>query len=79
MKKPVHTIPYKDRLAFHLQALEKYNAWESEHPQMLSPAAALASIGYLYQLMPNEAKQRDFNATGIIRMRNIFSKLKSNT
>lgn len=77
MAKSVRTLPYKDRLAFHLQALEKYNAWESEHPQMLSPTVALASIGYLYQLMPTEAKQRDLNVGGIIRMRNILSKLKS--
>ncbi len=73
----MQTLPYKDRLAFHLQALEKYNEWEREHSQMLSPTVALASIGYLYQLMPTEAKQRDLNVGGIIRMRNILSKLKS--
>jgi hypothetical protein len=67
----------KRRFRSHIKSLELFAEWESDHPQLLRPSAVIACIGYLYQLIPSESRQRDLDMTEIINIRNIFSKLKS--
>lgn len=66
----------KDRLRSHLYSLELYNTWERDHPAAFSPTFAIASIGYLYQLLPLEERKRTFDVNEITHRRKIFSKLK---
>jgi hypothetical protein len=50
------------------QGFARFAEWESSHPMMLTPAAAIASIGALYQLLPPESGQRPIDVTGVNRL-----------
>lgn len=40
-------------------ALARYEAWDREHAVHLEPAAAIAAVGSLYRLLPEEARRRE--------------------
>ena len=75
--KPQNTFGTKERLALQLKGFRKFNDWEKNHSQVLNPSEAIASIGYLYHLMPDEAKFRNTDSEGIVRLRNILRRLKT--
>ncbi len=45
----------RDRAA----AMARYEAWDRAHPVLLEPAAAIAAVGSLYRLLPEEARRRE--------------------
>jgi hypothetical protein len=49
-------------------ALARFAAWESVHPMQLTPAAAIAAIGTLYELLPPESRRRPVDPSGVARM-----------
>lgn len=40
-------------------ALRRFQAWKAEHPSRLDPTAAIAAVGFLYDLLPPEARHRE--------------------
>jgi hypothetical protein len=46
----------------------RFAEWESTHPMRLTPVAAVAAVGALYQLLPPASRQRSIDATGVGRM-----------
>jgi hypothetical protein len=60
-----------------VEALKKFNAWETKHLSFMNPQAALAGIVMLYELMPKESRRRPVNPNGIKAMHLAFSRLKS--
>ncbi|TET22863.1 MAG: hypothetical protein E3J71_04590 [Candidatus Stahlbacteria bacterium] len=69
---------YKRRLLERAAGLKRFAEWETEHPVEMSPAQALAAIGALYDLIPLQARKRDFDSKlkGIIAMRTALAVLK---
>ncbi len=40
-------------------ALARYEAWNREHALYLEPAAAVAAVSFLYDLLPEAARRRE--------------------
>lgn len=55
-------------LRVRAEALARFAAWESSHAMRLTPAAAIAAIGTLYQLLPPESRRRPVDPAGVARM-----------
>ena len=56
------------KLRVRTEALARFAAWESSHVMRLTPAAAVAAIGTLYQLLPPESRRRAIDTAGVARM-----------
>ena len=50
------------------EALGRFATWESSHLMELTPAAAIAAIGTLYQLLPPDSRRRAVDPAGVARM-----------
>jgi GNAT superfamily N-acetyltransferase len=46
----------------------RFAAWETSHPARLTPAAAVAAIGALYQLLPAASRRRPVDTSGVARL-----------
>jgi hypothetical protein len=57
-----------DLLRARIEGFERFAKWEASHPANLTPAAAVASIGALYLLLPPSARQRPIDTSGVRRM-----------
>lgn len=59
-------------------ALGRYEAWERDHPSNLDPATAIRAVGFLYDLLPREARCRDDDPRfeGVHRMKEALAVLK---
>ena len=55
-------------LRIRAHALARFATWESSHGMRLTPAAAIAAIGTLYQLLPPESRRRSVDPSGVTRM-----------
>lgn len=55
-------------LRVRAEALARFAIWESSHVMRLTPAAAVAAIGTLYQLLPPESRRRAIDTAGVARM-----------
>jgi hypothetical protein len=55
-------------LRIRSEALARFAIWESSHVMALTPAAAVAAIGTLYQLLPPESRRRSIEPGGVARM-----------
>jgi hypothetical protein len=68
----------KDKAQFEARAaaLEKFNAWEAQHPIEMRAQEALSLVGALYELIPSECRQRAFDPDGLGTMRQALSHLK---
>lgn len=49
-------------------ALERFAAWEADHPPRQSSAQALEGIGFLYELLPPEARARPVDPSGVMKL-----------
>jgi hypothetical protein len=49
-------------------ALARFAEWESSHPATLTPEAAVAAMGALYQLLPVASRQRPIDTSGVARL-----------
>jgi hypothetical protein len=50
------------------EALARFAEWESSHPATMTPEAAVAAIGALYQLLPIASRQRPIDTSGVARL-----------
>ena len=58
------------------EALARFAEWEASHPAMMSPEAAVASIGALYELLPAASRQRQIDTAGVRRMHDALRHLR---
>lgn len=64
-----------DALRAHLAALRRFNEWEEKNPIRLEPAEAIAAVGFLYDLLPPESRERPIDPSGIMKMHRALSVL----
>jgi hypothetical protein len=60
-------------------AFERFAVWESSQRALTSPQQAIEAIGFLYDLLPEEARDRPVDPSGVIEMHRrlaVLSKLK---
>ena len=55
-------------LRLRAEALARFETWEASHVMRLSPAAAIAAIGTLYDLLPAASRRRAVDPAGVARM-----------
>lgn len=67
------------QLLARAEKLCRFNAWEREHPLELDEAAAIASVGFLYELIPADFRKRPFDPDGLCTMRQALSHLKGSS
>lgn len=73
--------PGLDALALraHLDALRRFNEWEEKNPVRLEAAETVAAIGFLYDLLPPESRERPIDPSGIMKMHRALSVLSWTT
>jgi len=69
MEKNIKSRKHKDMIHEKCEALDRFNEWEKQILEKPDYADCLAAVFELYDLMPDEAKQRPVNVEGIIKMR----------
>lgn len=47
-------------------AFERFAEWEAGHPAMLPPAAAIAAVAALYEMLPAECRRRAPDPSGVM-------------
>ena len=60
----------------YINALTRFNAWEDKRIDRISDHRRLAAVFELYELIPENARQRPINVEGIIKMRKALACLK---
>lgn len=58
-------------------ALQCFNEWGGKHPRELSPQTAVEGLDFLYNLLPEESRQRPIDPSGIMIMRQALAHLKN--
>jgi hypothetical protein len=53
-------------------ALERFAAWEADHPARLAPDAALAAVAALYDLLPAATRRRAPDPSGVMAYHAFF-------
>ena len=69
MEKIIKLRKQKDMIHEKCNALSRFNDWEQQIFEKPNRATCLAVVFELYDLMPDQAKQRPVNVEGIIKMR----------
>ena len=64
-----------DLVRIRAAAFARFAEWEASHPMMLAPAAAVAAVGSIYEMLPPESRQRPVDTTGVARMHDAFRHL----
>ena len=59
------------------KALQGFNEWKKKHPLGLSPQTAVEGLDFLYNLLPEESRQRPIDPSGIMIMRQALAHLKN--
>jgi predicted xylose isomerase-like sugar epimerase len=68
---------YQKRLIYkRLNSLERFNEWEKNHIDKMEEYQRLAAVFGIYDLIPENARQREVNVKGIMKMRKALSCLK---
>jgi hypothetical protein len=63
-------------LRHRLEAFVRYGQWEERSHTAISPAAAVAGLGFIYDLLPADARRRDVDPTGVQIMHRCLGVLK---
>jgi hypothetical protein len=68
---------YRKRLIYkRLKSLERFNDWEKNHIDKTEEYQRLSAVFGIYDLIPENARQREVNVNGIMKMRKALSCLK---
>jgi len=59
-----------------MRGFARFAEWEHAHPRKMSAAAAVASIGTIYELLPEASRSRSVDASGVARMQAALRHLK---
>jgi hypothetical protein len=68
--------PQKDAIIKHLDSLKRFNQWEKKHLDTMDDSYRFSAIFELYELIPKDARKRDINVEGIVKMRKALACLK---
>ncbi len=60
---------HKKMIHERCKSFERFNTWERKISEKPGPATCLAILSELYDMMPDQAKQKPVNVEGIIKMR----------
>lgn len=66
----------KELIVKHLNSLKRFNEWEKKHLDTMDEGYRLSAIFELYEMIPKEARERDINVEGIVKMRKALACLK---
>ena len=69
MEKNIKSRKHKDMIHETCKAFARFNEWEKQILEKPDSADCLAAVFELYDLMPDQARQRPVNVEGIIKMR----------
>lgn len=70
-------LTYRKRLIYdHIKSLKRFNEWEKTGVDKNEKYQSLSAVFALYDLIPEDARQREINVNGIIKMRKALSCLK---
>ena len=58
------------------EALRRFGRWQEQHPSVLDPRVAVEGVGWLWQLLPQESRERPLDTRGIQRMRRLLAVLR---
>ena len=64
--------PYKQ----YLESLHRFNEWEKNRRDKMDDDQSLAAVFELFELIPEDARQREINVEGIIKMHKALACLK---
>ena len=56
-------------------ALEHFAEWEAAHPAALSPAAAIAAVAALFEMLPAASRRRDLDPAGVMRFHELMARV----
>jgi hypothetical protein len=56
-------------------AFERFAEWEAAHPAMLPPAAAIAAVAALYEMLPAESRRRAPDASGVMAFHALMTRV----
>ncbi|MCH7666960.1 MAG: hypothetical protein IH936_13660 [Acidobacteria bacterium] len=57
------------------EALEKFARWERLNPSSATPQAVLSGVGWLYDLLPPQARKRSVDTKGVRELQRQLSVL----
>ena len=60
----------------HLASLQRFNEWEKQRLDKMNGLRNLYAVFDLYDLIPEDARQREINVEGIMKMRRALECLK---
>ncbi len=66
----------KELIRKRLTSLKRFNDWEKKQSETMGVGQNIYAIFELYDLIPENARQRDVNVSGIIKMRKALACLK---
>ena len=69
MEKNIKSRKQKDMIRETCKAFARFNEWEKQLLEKPDRVDCLALVFELYELVPDQAKQRPVNVDGIIKMR----------
>jgi hypothetical protein len=59
-------------LRHRLEAHSRFDRWVAAHPTHLSPEAAVAAAGQLYELLPVTSRHRMVDPTGVMTLHRLL-------
>lgn len=62
-------------LRWRSEALARFERWSRRMPTALDPAATLACLGFLWDLLPPESRQRPVDTAGVAAMHRLLAGL----
>jgi len=72
----MHSENTKSKIVNHLEALHRFNQWEKNRFDRMEDGQNLSAVFKLYELIPEEARQRPVNVEGIMKMRKALACLR---
>jgi len=66
----------KEELANRFAAFKRFNEWEKENPVSMDARGALAAIGAIYELMPDEIRDYHPDSFGVKAMQAALSHIR---
>ena len=58
------------------EAMRRFERWQRDHPANLESGVAIEGIGWIWQLLPAESRERPLDPTGVERMRRTMAVLR---
>jgi hypothetical protein len=59
---------FPDAVRRRAASFDRYSRWTVTHPTLVSPSAAVESVGALLSILPQASRERPIDATGVIRL-----------